>query len=367
MDWISTPIQSYEYWLGQRIVGHQNARPYSAQTLRQYRTMFAKFVSWMLAQNLHLHEVNTGDLRRFLDSMQGRHSSASAVRTRRIYLAEMRRVMDQLRADGLRSDNPASDLIAEMRAQEPTPRRNTALVGLDMPQRYSLALSRLDADALALEDVRAHAMALLMLRLGLTQKEVQKLTLHHLRDLAQGVLHAPGHRLLKSRSLPLDDLSQHWLEHWLKRRDALRVEPASSHADAAAGDLPPTVARVFVGLRTRRCGAEQPTRRAYNRISERLIRQAALQAIAMSYPNWPRHIVRGPQMLRNICMMDLLRRGRPHHEIVVFMGLHDTQQVVAVEKLIGNFAEPSAPEWREFLAPSEANAPIPPFKQWQGR
>ena len=335
--WIETPLLAYEHWAqAQSLAG----RPYARQSQRQYGSMFAAFVRWLAAEGLSLVDLEEEALQRFIEQLRGRQGAAASIRTRRIYLLEIGRVLEHLRAEGLRPDNPAREMARRLRAEEPLAPRNSALVSPQVRVAYLRHLDDLEAseqaEALSPEVVRAHAMALLMLELGLTLKEVQKLTLAALEDLPRGWLQAPGHRLLRSRRLPVPERVARWLGRWLSRRQTWVVrpagrrkagEPASAAASGLHSDLPVTLARVFVVRVSARAKRAEAARRAVNRISDWLIREAAVDAIALSHPQWPRHLVRGPQMLRNLCFLRLLREHEDDEAVVSFLGLRDATQV----------------------------------------
>lgn len=339
VDWARAPLETYEQWLSTRSVG---GRAYAAQTRRQYRAMFAAFVRWLVARGSTLLDVDGAGIEAFLGDMRGR-AGAAAARTQRIYLLEIERVLAHLRAQGLREDNPAHDLIARMRQRAPLKPRNSALVGLDVRLRYLELLSGLQPSALPMEQVRAHAMALLMLELGLTLKEVQKLTLADVADIDAGWIVAPGHRHMRRRTLPIRGAAWVWLRHWLRVRQDLRVLPVQARArkrvpreiDLAHAQevTQPGVARVFVVLRSG--FAERAQRRsAINRIGDLAVREAAVAAIMSVKPDWPANIVRGPQMLRNLCFLRLLYEDMPQESIADFLGLRDVQQVRLMARMV---------------------------------
>ncbi|MDV7391802.1 hypothetical protein RZS08_10630, partial [Arthrospira platensis SPKY1] len=161
-------------------------------------------------------------------------------------------------------------------------------------------------------------MALLMLELGLTLKEVQKLTMHDLASLGDGILRAPGHRSLRARTLAAPPVVQQWLQAWLAHRESFvifiarvrRKKGATEALERTPDNLvgSPSLARVFVSLLSPRASPDERGRRlAINRIDDRSIRQAANTALAMAAPDWPSGIVHGPQMLRNLCFQRWVR------------------------------------------------------------
>lgn len=350
MDWQRDPNEAYAQWFNGRTIA---GRPYSEQTRRQYRSMFGAFARWMAAEGASLGDVDAQSLRRFVDGLRGREGEPATMRTRRIYLLEIERVLEHVRAEGLRGDNPARDLIREMKSQSPLKARNSALAGTQVRQRYLQILDRIDPRSLSLEGVRAHAMALLMLEQGFTLKEVQKLTLAQTSDVEQGWITAPGHRLMRQRRLPLSTSARHWLGAWLAVRASLRVLPLAARGRAgrraeidprqAQEVLEPTQARVFVALRSPRGEPSGSARSAVNRISDWNIREAAVEAILMAQPDWPRHIVRGPQMLRNLCFLRLVHECRDEQEIAAWLGLQDVLQVRWMQRLAGVEVAPSGP------------------------
>jgi len=366
-SWVSSPMDAYRSWLQIRTIA---GRPYAAKTVEQYGAMFAAFMRWMQAQTGRgLLDLTAADLDAFAESLTGRVPAPAvrypapgggairtiaravvnpeaSIRTRRIYLMEIARVLDFLRGQGWRRDNPAQDLVQQIKRQTPMKFRNTALVGLPVRARYLGALNDLEAASLPWIEVRSHAMAVLMLELGLTLKEVQKLTLQDIAELDAGALRAPGHRTLRSRTLTTSDVARHWLQAWLAHRKVCVVFSARVRQRKGGGKLSrtpdnevraPGLARVFVSLLANRGGYdEQGRRRAVNRIDDCSIRQAANRAIKMATPDWPVGIVHGPQMLRNLCFQRWVV-AYPEDEGLVaqMLGLNDTQQVRWMAKLLG--------------------------------
>jgi len=352
-SWASHPGDAYLSWLRVRTIA---GRPYAAKTIEQYGTMFAAFMRWMQARTEHgLLDLTAADLHAFTESLTGRERSgsqgsapipASSIRTRRIYLMEISRVLDFLRGQGWRRDNPAKDLMQQIKRQSPMKFRNSALVGLPVRARYLQALNDLKGINLHWLEVRSHAMVLLMLDMGLTLKEVQKLTLQDIADLDQGTLRAPGHRTLRSRTLAVPEVTRYWLQGWLAHRSQCVVFVARVRRRKGGDALSrtpdnevraPGLARVFVSALSPRLAIEEHGKRlTVNRINDCVIRQAANLAIQMAAPDWPDGIVHGPQMLRNLCFQKWVA-AHPQDEGMVaqMLGHSDIQQVRWMTKLMG--------------------------------
>lgn len=347
-SWEESPLPAYQAWLRSRTIGD---RPYAAKTIEQYGTMFGAFLRWLQSATDHsLLDVTQDQLSDFAQSLSGRDADAASIRTKRIYLMEIARALDFLCSQGWRSDNPARDLVQQIKRQEPMKFRNSALVGQPVRANYLRALDALDATNLPWDEVRIHTMALLMLELGLTLKEVQKLTLQDVAAIEQGWLHAPGHRTLRGRTLAAPAVVRDWMRAWLAHRDGFTVyvarvrrrrganggaEPLSRTPDNRV--CAPSVARVFVSLLSPRGAADEQGRRlATNRADDRLIRQAATTALRLAAPDWPLGIVHGPQMLRNLCFQRCVLQHPEDHDLVVqMMGLSDSQQVRWMARLLG--------------------------------
>jgi len=346
--WVSHPVDTYMSWLQSRTIA---GRPYAAKTIEQYSAMIGAFLRWQQSHcDRSLLTLTSDDLQAFTRNLTARASKSSteaSIRTRRVYLMEISRILDFMLAQGWRQDNPARVLVQQIKRQEPMKFRNTALAGLPVRTRYLHILNDLDAVNLTWSEVRAHAMSLLMIELGLTLKEVQKLTLQDIASLESGALHAPGHRSLRSRTLNTPILVQHWLRAWLAHRETFVIYISRVRRKKASNEVlqrtpdnmvcSPGLARVFVSLLSPRAQPDENGRRlAINRIDDRAIRQAANTALALAAPEWPSGIVHGPQMLRNLCFQRWVRE-HPDDEWLVahMMGQSDTQQVRWMARLVG--------------------------------
>jgi len=203
------------------------------------------------------------------------------------------------------------------------------------------SIQGLDAQDVSIEVLRQNAMVLLMLEEGLTLKEVQKLSLENIEKLPAAYIVAPGHRTLRSREIKVSEPTKKWLEEWVRRRSIMRIrERKESHLlvkKEQEKSISKAASRVFVTLPCGRGGSLDGYVADYaiNRIGDGTIREAAEAVVLSAEPNWPKGIVRGPQMLRNLCMMRMIQEGADDDEIVRRFGLVNAAQVRWMRNLLG--------------------------------
>lgn len=360
-EWLSDPVSAHEQWRKSLLVAD---RPYADHSTALYISLFGVFCRWMAQHGLNLSNVTTVELARFLDELVGRRGSPASPRTRRSYLAEIDRVLTHLQALGLRQDAPARDLLNMLKITTPLKARSIFVARPDTRFHYVAALSALSPADCSLEVVRAHAMVMLMLDAGLTDKELQKVTLRHLRQAggAQGekwLIDAPGHRMLQPRSVELSQQAVRWLQAWLEIRSKLRlITPAQAKSWSMAtpeqrqclleGFLtaPPLadhLSKLFV-IRAGRQGSQglkgglRQSGFAVNRMRVETIYAAATLAFEMVDARLGIALdehekrFRGPQTLRNLYGAGLLADGRSDQEVMYQMGLMALDQVTAIRR-----------------------------------
>lgn len=357
-EWLSDPVAAHEKWRKSLLVAD---RPYADHSTALYISLFGVFCRWMAQHGLNLSRVTTVDLAGFLDELVGRRGLPASPRTRRSYLAEIDRVLTHLQALGLRQDEPTRDLLNMLKITTPLKARSIFVARPDTRFHFVSAISALSPADCSLEVVRAYAMVMLMLDAGLTDKEMQKVTLRHIRQAGGGpgekwIIDAPGHRMLQPRSIELSEQAGRWLQAWLGLRSKLRlITPAQAKSWAMAEpeqrcrllegfltEPPPAdhLSKLFV-IRAGRQGQKAGLRQAgfaINRMRVETIYAAAVLAFEMVDARLGIVLgahekrFRGPQTLRNLYGAGLLADGRSDQEVMYQMGLMALDQVTAIRR-----------------------------------
>lgn len=342
--WLKTPTIAHSAWRAGLLVSE---RTYAEHTQRLYISLFGRFCQWMAAEKLDLVSVKPLDVSRFLDTLRGRDGGVAANRTQRTYVAELERVFGHLMSLGLRGDNPASKTLEMLRITTPLRPRSIHLALPDTRKRYLDSLRGLQVARMTPVEVQICAMNLLMMDAGLTLKELQKLVLKHVSQVEDGILTAPGHRLLLPRHIPLTSEAKKWLQHWLVLRADLKLLSQTQYSEMRAAGVPIEKcaakarsgrSRVFVSF-TGKSGRPLGMRSSgvvLDHLFSYVIYLGAQEAMlaGMDIAHEERQQIRnkGPQALRNQYCANLVARELPVNEIVDLMGLRRPDQVWAMQR-----------------------------------
>lgn len=343
--WISDPCLAHQQWRAGLKVAN---RAYATQSDRLYRSLFGRFCNWMRREQKSLVSIRAADLKEFLASLEGRDGKAAG-RTLRTYLAEIDRVLAHVVGLGLRSENPATVVLTELRDAIPLQPRSIHLPRPDCRAQY---LQRIYQNGLALdpEAIQSCAINMLMMDCGFTLKEIQKLSMRHVSRVADGLVDAAGHRLLKERTIRMSPEAKEWLQRWLKIRATLQVISRSQYEAMKRANLglPPLDERprqprstVFVGF-TGKSDHPQALRGSglvIDRLPDSTIYQSAqavmLGGLAPDSPEAREMSNKGPQALRNLCCAALLARNQKRPaEIAAMLGLRRVDQVWAMVRVL---------------------------------
>lgn len=319
--WLRAPAEAHSDWIaGMRPLG--NERAYAEHTLEQYRSVFRRFCEWMAGQQLNLRQLREDDLRRFLDSLRNRSGhNVAGPKTRRMYLAEIDRVLAYLELSGMVRSNVARALVQEYKITDKLQPRVISLPTEGFDERLRervrgfLAQAR-ERDMLAPLPLRDVAMVVLMFKAGLTPKELQKLRLKDLRpvpgfDVAQRVrLEAEGHRLLKGRDVELEGWAAECIVRWWQLRSA-QVLGRGATVDEARD------AKTF-------------SHPAKERALDSTVIYQATRALCADCGS----PAAGPQMLRNGFIAELIKRDVPDDEVAARAGLRVNDQVIQVRNAL---------------------------------
>lgn len=361
--WISCPVQAHIEWRrGLQVAG----RPYAEHSIELYASLFGRFCEWLKKRGLNLVTVHDGDVDLFSKTLLGRKKNPATDRTRRTYLAEISRVMDHLMDVELRQDNPVRALVNAMRIATPLKPRAIFVARPQTRSIYTEILEQMNPDGMGIDGIRGHAMAMLMVDAGMTTKEIQKLTLSAISpatspespdDASKECLQilAPGHRILRARSILLSKTGSKWLKAWLECRSNLKVIPTAQYRTAgvltqkkrlqgfqkSVTTMSDQMARVFVtqaGKSNWSTSGLRGSNFAINKIREEVIYDAAahvfwLVANRFEEINDIKDLkFRGPQTLRNLYGASLLAKGLSNEETARRLGLVTMDQVWALKR-----------------------------------
>ena len=308
----------------------------------------------MSANDHRLLSIDTQGIAEFLDSMQGRSGHKSSNRTQRSYLAEINRVMAFMQSIGLRADNPAQELWSQLKVTTPMKARSIMFMHSQVISGYVHLLRETDPGAEGISQTMGHAIACLIIEMGFTVKEVQKLVLRDvvLIDVDGQKTYrvtAPGHRTLQPRTGQLSEEGYKWMHAWLTQREQLRViSPAkykqfSSMASrlhskpliehVGGNRLPDHLAKCFVTLAGRSNFLDAGLRLnkiAINRIREGVVYLAAKQVFLSAGISAGAFM--SPQTLRNAFGAELLNSGVSEQDAAYRMGLMTLDQIWALKR-----------------------------------
>jgi site-specific recombinase XerD len=324
--WLSAPAEAHRLWReGQQLGDPERPRAYADHSTRQYRSLFGKFCQWMSGNRLNLQRVTGNQVARFLDELKGRDDEPASVRTKRMYLAEIDRVMQHLVDLGIARVRPTELLLDQAKVTTPLKRRHIVLPKVDVDRALESLAAEIEAAGPAKEpahrrSLMALALAGLMLRGGLTPKELQKLRMKHLRATGRTlVVSAPGHRLLQDRDVKLDGWVANIVERWgAYRMDVLMQSvPLSAKRDATIQSAH-LFSHVIPGAQGRKDRAL--TAKAMYEAVQAICKEAGVKVDI------------GPQILRNLFIAGLVKQGLADAEIAPLAGLQVSEQVTQVRQ-----------------------------------
>lgn len=366
--WISQPLQAHIEWRnGLQVAG----RAYADHSVALYASLFGRFCTWLSERKLTLVNVSESDIDLFSQALMGRGDRPATDRTRRTYLAEISRVMDHLQAIGLREGNPVRELVNAMRIATPLKPRAIFVARAQTRSIYSEILECMSPVGMGPDGIRGHAMAMLMVDAGMTTKEIQKLNLNAITQVAAQAgaetksclqVLAPGHRILRARNIVLSQTGSKWLQAWLDCRSKLKVLSMVQYKAAgsltlnkrvqgfqkSAEVLPDHLARVFVtqaGKSNWSTSGLRASSLAINKIRPDLIYEAAAHVFWLVGNRFGEvHDIkdlrfRGPQTLRNLYGASLLSEGLSNEEVARRLGLLTLDQVWALRRAMPGLAE----------------------------
>jgi integrase len=357
-NWLMQPKLAHQQWRSSLLVAE---RAYSVQSQRLYHSLFGKFIDYLILEHTNLQKVNGIQIAAFLDTLSSRKNAKSTIqlegtasnRTKRTYLAEIERVLAYLVSIDFRNDNPAIDLINTLRITSPLSSRNIELLPLSTQQQYmeyvdeqQLQLKN-GTSKLSIIEVQSVTMNLLMLEQGLTLKEIQKLRLNNVQNIATGFFYTPGHRVLEDRTLQLTPRSQFWLTSWIEIRKTLNVFHTETYRllkkeislknlvdkTMLTNNAKPAVFVAFSGK-----GENRVTSLITDKIPESTIFLSAQQVLLANFPEQKNLNTtfkrKGPQILRNTFCANLVVQEKSLDELMCVFGLKIPNQIWAMQRHI---------------------------------
>lgn len=341
--WLSNPVQAHLLWREQQVLferdrhDEEHARPYAAQSTAQYRSMFARFCAFLREEGTTLQALNADQVDRFITGLRGRpgvdgRERAASIRTQRMYLSEIHRVMGRLMELGLRENAATERSLHLARMKKPLVSRSVSMPAADQVALLRAHIQKLlaggeEADFAQPRELMAAAMATLILSAGMTIKELQKVRLASLLpgstftaarpEDARVVLRAPGHRMLKMREVQLTGWDALCVLRWW-RLHTWRRQAAQNDGLKMAGRGKLDSGKAFSLDFGRTAAGNTFIHRAIRALGE-----------AASLPE------ASAQRLRNAFMAGLIAQDVPESQIAERAGLCGNDQVQFVRRAMG--------------------------------
>lgn len=352
--WVSDPVQAHKVWRGlirySRRIGTgayggmnlgEEGVSYAASSNRVYEAYWSVFCRWMNEWDLDVHSVESEHVADFLLSVKGRNDGEPSVRTVRMYLAEISRVFDWLYADArVISVDPVTPVrdafrithVVSWKVYPPDP-------GFVLRYEASAEMlyeSELAADPEGWVPQRNLAFRLVASQCGLTLKEICTLTLEDISPIGEDLVsvRAPGHGVVRARTLVGSKRLRKILDAWIERRYGLQILP---HPDqkSTAGERSceaAEVVRLFVGINPGLRNSETAVScMSHDRVEAYVAECVRLAASAAGRPATEH----GPRYLRTAFAARKLEVGLSDDKVRELMGLKTTSSIAAIRKCMG--------------------------------
>lgn len=352
--WVSDPVEAHKVWRGLiRYSGRTGsgalggAKPgeegvsYAASSNRVYEAYWAVFCRWMTEWDLDIRSVESEQITEFLLSVKGRNDGEPSVRTVRMYMAEISRVFDWLYADARAiSVNPATPVRDAFRITHAVswtvypPDAGFVL-------RYEAAAemlyeSELAADPEGWVPQRNLALRLVASQCGLTLKEICALTLEDISPVGGDLVsvRAPGHGVVRARTLVGSKRLRKILDAWIERRYGLLILPHLDQEGTAGERNCETaeVVRLFVGINPALRNSETAVLRMSKDRVEAYVAECVRLAASTAGRPATEH---GPRYLRTAFAAQKLESGLSDDRVRELMGLKTTSSIAAIRKCMG--------------------------------
>ncbi|CAG9185628.1 tyrosine-type recombinase/integrase [Cupriavidus pampae] len=215
--WLVDPARAYADWQ-QREASGADQRPFSERSIVQHRAMFDRFYRHLIRHGATLSSFGPELLDGFwLNKDVADHSPATRMR----YLKLVDRLCRQLMHAGVRTTNPAAELV--LRAQWPHDDPPLHFLPKSVDLRLQAFVQPVADDDLA--EARCRAIVAMYLGTGVTAREGRHALMQDLHPRGRApYLHVPAKGPRIARTVPLESFAIAPLSHWLRVRGKLPVE-----------------------------------------------------------------------------------------------------------------------------------------------
>lgn len=215
--WLTDPGRAYSDWQHREAAG-ADRRPFSERSIVQHRAMFDRFYRHLLRHGATLSSFGPELLDGFwLNKDVADHSLSTRMR----YLKLVDRLCRQLMLAGVRTSNPAAELVLRMQWPQDDPPLH--FLPKDVELRLQAFTQPVAGDDLVA--TRCRAIVAMFLGTGVTAREGRHTLMHdlHLRGRSP-YLHIPAKRPRIARTVPVEPFAIAPLSRWLKIRGRLAVQ-----------------------------------------------------------------------------------------------------------------------------------------------
>lgn len=313
--WLAEPRTAFIRWKqSQRVRGKE----FAAHSIEQYASMFGRFLAWLAErQGRSFLQARAGDVDAFLDALNTQRAGkpraqAASSSTRRRYLLLLHSIYEHVRLLELRSDNPCESMIQLTRNQayeRPAP----TIMWPAAAQRFIYWCT--ERPRIGWADWRDRALRLVFLGSGIGVAEARALELGDIVMDEAGrlpeALRVRPHGFVRERLAPLCEFARQPLADWLQVRSQLGLR----------GPV------VFIS-RTHNFAGEMPGEDAISQVEVYTTVQAAMLEAGHTQSR------QGPQTLRNTFIARMIQDGHDPLVIARWTGLHTTESVSAIGRLV---------------------------------
>ena len=229
----------FERWVRLRNAADApRSRHLRASSVRVYRTMWKKFVRYLVETRRTVANVSAREIERSLARKGRRLERVPNALTQWRYLKLLAEILDLVRSDGARHDNPAQELLAD----RDHPARDAPPVTLNQGDEalVRLALDEQRKESGDWKDLRDWALLQVVLGCGLKPFEVRRLAVTDLRwkdparEEGEVTIAVAGHAPAPPREVPVAPRACEPLALWMRaRRRAGVTSPALFPIDEA--------------------------------------------------------------------------------------------------------------------------------------
>lgn len=324
--WKTDPAAEYARWISTQGYGAANGARYRERSIRQFSSMFGRFVRWLGGQRgIGLDTFAQADIENFFATL-GKRGDTIAISTARRYLWILSAVVEHLNLIGIRHDpmdsmgtsriNPAHELSMreDYRFQEAAA---PAFLTRGQDQQYIRWVK--EQPVAGWVDVRDKAFRLVFIASGITLEEARRLKSTDAIESDGQVIElriAPRGHGHYARTVPVLDWARHEISEWCHLRNGIH-SPSDALFLARSTDF----------------ALDEPGASAISPTESFTCIQQAIQAVVSTTS---RH---GPMTLRHTFTAMQLLRGIPRNIVKEWLGLQTEDMVAAVARQIPALGE----------------------------